>query len=53
MPIRIRKRKNGKYRVTDKGRVTARHTSKAKAKRQADLIRAVDHGWKPTRRRRG
>lgn len=50
MPIRIRKTKGGRYRVTDKGRTTAKHTTKRKAKRQARLIRAVDHGWKPGRR---
>lgn len=51
MPIKIRKTRKG-YRVTDKGRVTAKHTTKQKAQRQANLIRAVDHGWKPGRRRR-
>jgi hypothetical protein len=48
MPVKMRKTKGGKYRVTDAGRVTAKHTTKAKAKRQSNLLRAVAHGWKPT-----
>jgi hypothetical protein len=50
MPVRVRKGKRG-YRVTDAGRTTAKHTTKAKAKRQANLLRAVSHGWKPAGRR--
>lgn len=50
MPVRIRKVKRG-YRVTDAGRTTAKHTSKRNAQRQADLLRAVKHGWRPTQRR--
>jgi hypothetical protein len=50
-PVRMRRR-GSRYQVTDAGRVTAKGTSKAKAQRQANLLRAVAHGWKPTRRRR-
>jgi hypothetical protein len=50
MPVKIRKGKRG-YRVTDAGRVTAKGTTRTKAKRQANLLRAVAHGWRPTRRR--
>lgn len=50
MPVKIRKVK-GKYRVTVGGRVTAKHSTKRNAKRQANLIRAIDHGWKPTKGR--
>lgn len=50
MPVRIRRR-GSRYQVTDAGRVTARGTTKAKAKRQARLLRAVAHGFKPTRRK--
>lgn len=50
MPVRIKRRGN-RYRVTDAGRTTAKGTTKTKAKRQANLLRAVTHGWKPTRRR--
>lgn len=41
-------RKGGKYRVSTPNAVHAKHTTKAKAKAQARLINAVDHGWKPT-----
>ena len=50
MPIKISKNK-GKYRVTHGGKVSAKGTSKTKARRQANLLRAVAHGWKPTRNR--
>lgn len=48
MPVRIRKVGKGKYRVTHGGKVSAKGTTKSKAKRQANLLRAVAHGWKPT-----
>jgi ribosomal protein S18 len=51
MPVKIRRR-GSRYQVTDAGRVTARSTTKTRASRQARLLRAVTHGWKPTRRRR-
>jgi len=44
----MRKVKGGKYRVSTPGGVKAKATTKAKAKRQANLLRAIDHGWKPT-----
>ncbi len=53
MPVKIKKLKGGKYRVTHGGKVSAKHTTKAKAKRQGNLLRAVAHGWKPTGRKRG
>jgi hypothetical protein len=46
MPVKVRKVDG--YRVTHGGKVSAKHTTKAKAKRQANLLRAVAHGWKPT-----
>ncbi|MHA1401840.1 MAG: hypothetical protein ACTSQE_15935 [Candidatus Heimdallarchaeaceae archaeon] len=46
MPVRIKK-VNG-YRVSHGGKVSAKRTTKAKAKRQANLLRGVAHGWKPT-----
>ena len=46
MPVKIKK-VNG-YRVSTPSGVKAKKTTKAKAKRQANLIRAVEHGWKPT-----
>ena len=50
MPVRIRKVKGG-YRVSTPGGVKSRRTTKAKAQRQANLLRGVKHGWKPTGRR--
>ncbi|MBU0959140.1 MAG: hypothetical protein KKB31_04300 [Nanoarchaeota archaeon] len=47
MPIKITKT-NG-YKVTHGGKVSAKHTSKAKAEAQANLLRGVEHGWVPTR----
>ena len=50
MPIRIRKRAGGRYRVTEGSRVRAKGTTKAKANAQARLLRGVAAGWKPTGR---
>jgi hypothetical protein len=47
-PVRVRKVRGG-YRVTDSGRVTAKRTGKVKAEAQARLLRAVSHGWRPSR----
>lgn len=47
MPEKIRKVKGG-YRVSTPGGVKAKHTTKKKAEAQARLLRAVEHGWKPT-----
>ena len=52
MPVRV-SRRGSRYRVTDAGRVTAKGTTRAKARRQANLLRGVAHGWHPTRRRHG
>jgi hypothetical protein len=46
VPVKIEK-KDG-YRVSTPHGVKAKHTTKAKAKRQANLLRGVEHGWKPT-----
>ncbi len=46
MPVRITKVDG--YRVSTPGGVKAKHTTKKKAERQANLLRAVEHGWKPT-----
>lgn len=48
MPVKISKLKSGKYRVSTPNKVHARHTTRHNAKAQARLLRAVDHGWKPT-----
>jgi hypothetical protein len=36
------------YRVKWGGKTTAKRTSKKKAQAQLNLLRAVEHGWKPT-----
>lgn len=46
MPVKIKK-VNG-YRVSTPSGVKAKSTTKAKAKRQANLLRGVEHGWQPT-----
>jgi hypothetical protein len=48
MPVKIKK-VNG-YRVSTPGGVKAKHTTKAKAKKQERLLNAIDHGWKPKRK---
>lgn len=45
-PVKIRKVDG--FKVTHGGKVSAKSTTKKKAKRQANLLRAVAHGWKPT-----
>ena len=50
MPVKIRRAGSG-YRVIHGGKVSAKRTTAAKARRQANLLRAVAHGWKPTGRR--
>jgi len=46
MPVNTRK-VNG-YQVKTPGGVKAKSTTKAKAKRQANLLRGVERGWRPT-----
>lgn len=47
MPVRIKKTDH-KYRVSTPGGTKAKGTTKTKARRQGNLLRAVEHGWKPT-----
>lgn len=49
MPVKITKIGKGKVRVTTPGGVKAKSTTPAKARRQANLLRGIEHGtWKPT-----
>ncbi len=50
MPVRVTRR-GSRYQVRHGGKISAKGTTKAKATRQANLLRAVAHGWKPTGRR--
>jgi len=47
MPVHIQKT-DGKYSVRTPGGTKSFGTTKKKAERQATLLRAIDHGWKPT-----
>lgn len=48
MPYDTKPVGKGKVRVTSPHGVKAKATTPAKAKRQMNLLRAVEHGWKPT-----
>lgn len=47
MPVKTRKVKGG-YQVSTPSGVKAKKTTASKAKHQANLLRAVEHGWVPT-----
>lgn len=47
MPVKI-SRVGSKFRVSTPSSVHAKGTIKAKANAQARLIKATEHGWKPT-----
>lgn len=46
-PVKVSKVKGG-YKVRTPGGTKAKSTTKVKAQRQANLLRGVEHGWKPT-----
>jgi hypothetical protein len=48
MPAKIKKTKTGKYTVSTPGGTKSKGTTKAKAEAQARLLQGVEHGWKPT-----
>lgn len=52
MPVRIRKTKSGKFQVSTPGGVKAKGTTKKKAERQKRLLNAIEHGFKPSKRRK-
>ena len=51
MPIKIKKVKGG-YKVSTPHGVKAKKTTKEKAEAQEKLLNAVEHGWKPTGKRK-
>jgi len=53
MPVKVKKLKGGKYQVSTPNMVHAKGTTKKKAKAQERLINAVDHGWRPTKSKKG
>lgn len=48
MPVKVRKKKDGTYTVSTPSGTKAKSTTKAKAEAQERLLNAVEHGWKPT-----
>ena len=52
MPVKVRRSNEGGYRVSTPHGVKAKNTSKKKAMAQARLLNAVEHGWKPTGRKK-
>ena len=48
MPVKITKTSKGKYRVSTPKGTHAKGTTKKKAEAQKRLLNAVEHGWKPT-----
>lgn len=50
MPGKISKVRGG-YKVSTQGGTKAKRTTKAKAEAQVRLLRAVEHGWKPTKKK--
>ena len=50
MPVKIARR-GSQYRVSHGGKVSATGTTKAKARRQASLLRGLEHGWHPSGRK--
>lgn len=51
MPVRIRKLKGGKVRVSTPGGVKAKSTTLKKAKKQKRLLNAIEHGFVPRKRK--
>lgn len=51
MPVTITKTKKG-YRVRTPRMVHAKATTKRKAEAQERLLNALEHGWKPTKRKK-
>jgi len=48
MPAKIKKVDG--YRVTHGGKVSAKKTTKKKAEAQRNLLNAIRHGWKPSKK---
>lgn len=49
MPVTITKTDG--FRVSTPGGVKAKNTTKAKAQAQANLLRGIEHGFKPNKKR--
>lgn len=51
MPVKIKK-VGKKYRVSTPSGVKAKGTTREKAEAQERLLNAVEHGWKPSKKKR-
>ena len=51
MPVKITKVKGG-YRVSTPNGVKSKRTSRKNAVSQRRLLNAIDHGWKPRKRKK-
>jgi hypothetical protein len=51
MPVKLRRLKGGRVRVSTPGGVKSKGTSVRKAAAQRRLLNAIDHGFKPRKRR--
>jgi len=51
MPAKIQKNSKGGFTVMTPNGVHAKNTTKSKAMAQARLLNAVDHGWKPSKKK--
>lgn len=51
MPVKIKKLKSGKVKVSTPRGVKAKATTMKKAKAQERLLNAVEHGWNPGKRK--
>lgn len=52
MPVKMRKLPSGRVRVSTPGGVKAKSTTPRKAKALGNLLRGVEHGWRPTGKKR-
>lgn len=50
MPVKIKKVKGG-VRVSTPGGVKSKKTTMKKAKKQRNLLNAIERGWKPSKKR--
>lgn len=51
MPYKMTPVKGGKVKVTSPHGVKAQATTPEKAQKQVNLLRGVEHGWKPTKKK--
>ena len=52
MPVKVRKKKGDGYVVSTPSGTKAKGTTKKKAEAQARLLRGIEHGWKPGKKKK-